>query len=153
MMALGIFGMVVAGGYGVYATCHRVWFQASAATIAGMDANIVVQKLVYGEGGTNGLRSACKTNVVLTAGPGEWSIRYTTFDGAGYCYRYVASGRRIEYADLSVDSNLYHVLSSSVITSSIAPSSDGVTVMVASVATEGRFTVTNATSTFVRYRN
>lgn len=153
MMALGIFGMVMAGGYAVYISCHRTWYRASVAARAGNESNLILQKIVYGEGGTNGLRAAVRTNIVVVSSQDFWSVTYRNFDGAAYRFRYLDASDRVDYADLNVDSNLYHVISTRVSTSSIRPSGNGLSITVQTYSRDGRFAATNTATTYVHYRN
>ncbi|MFH1476954.1 MAG: hypothetical protein ABIH24_05625 [Verrucomicrobiota bacterium] len=63
MIAVGLFGLVMAGSFSVYIMCQRMW----RATSLGMDtsrmASLAIERMVYGVGNNSGLRAAADFQV------------------------------------------------------------------------------------------
>jgi len=151
MLASGLFGIVMAGALSVYFASNRSWFSADIQVRCMREADMIVQKMVYGAYGTNGLRSAISTNVSVSITGPQWSVTYSTPDGADYTYAYYPSGQIVTYSDLSL-SNLV-TIGTHVAASTLTVATNGLNVMVQVSLAEGRFAATDVLTTFVHYRN
>src|SRR5450830_1592265 len=58
MIAVGLFGLVMAGSLGVYIMCQRLWRATSLNMDTSRMASLAIQRIVYGVGTNSGLRSA-----------------------------------------------------------------------------------------------
>lgn len=63
MIAVGMFGMIMAGAIGVYVMCQKLWHATSLGMMTSRDGNIALSRLVYGIGTNNGLRTASSISV------------------------------------------------------------------------------------------
>ncbi|MBA4386767.1 MAG: hypothetical protein C0404_02230 [Verrucomicrobia bacterium] len=157
LMATGIFSMVSAGTVSVMLVCNWSWHRADVDMRSMNEANLVLEKIVYGVGGTNGIRSAVQTNVTVVTGTnGQWTLDYSSWDRIAYRVSYIPSNQLIAYTNVTSGGRQIplatHVVSSTAtnITNSATP---GIMVMVRVGVHDGRFSSTNEASTFVHYRN
>lgn len=65
MIAVGLFGLVIAGSLGVYIMCQRMWRSTSLSIDTAQMANLAIQRMLYGVGSNSGLRGATASMVVL----------------------------------------------------------------------------------------
>jgi len=151
MLASGIFALVMAGTFSVVFVSNRSWFSADIQVRCMREADMVLQRMVYGAHGTNGLRSAISTNVSVSISNTQWSVTYSTPDGAGYNYTYIPSGQIITHSDLSLSNVL--TVGENIESSVLNPVTNGLSITIQVALKDGRFAATNVLTTFVRYRN
>ncbi len=58
MIAVGIFGLVMAGSIGVYVMCQKMWRKTALGMQTAREAGLALDRMVYGMGGDGGLRAA-----------------------------------------------------------------------------------------------
>ncbi len=63
MIALSLFGLVVAGTLGVFILCQRMWRATALQMETARLAGLAVDRMVYGLGSNNGLRGAASVEV------------------------------------------------------------------------------------------
>ena len=63
MMAVALFGMIMAGAIGVFVMCQKLWHATSLSMATNRDGSIALARLVYGIGSNNGLRTASSISV------------------------------------------------------------------------------------------
>ena len=76
MIAVTLFGLVVAGTIEVYIMCNKLWHITSLNMQTVRESNLAISRIVYGMGTNNGLRSAA-TVTLNTNLHGHWDgVRY-----------------------------------------------------------------------------
>jgi prepilin-type N-terminal cleavage/methylation domain-containing protein len=156
MLTTGIFSLVMAGSVAVYLACYKTWYSTDVAMQAAHNANMVVQRMVYGPHGSNGLRSAISTNVVTTTGSNNWSVTYCAPDGGRYQFAYVGSKEQVSYTDLTYGASnaQSRLIGSRIVASSITPmASTGLSVIVKAAAFHRLGSATNTLTSYIHYRN
>ena len=68
MIAVGLFGLVIAGSLGVYIMCQRTWRATSLSMDTSRMASLAIQRMVYGVGTNSGLRSAALVTLDTNVG-------------------------------------------------------------------------------------
>ncbi|MBI2438310.1 MAG: hypothetical protein HYV36_05815 [Lentisphaerae bacterium] len=63
MIATALFGLVTAGSVGVYIMCQKLWRATSMSTDAARLASLAIERMTYGLGTNNGLRSAASVSI------------------------------------------------------------------------------------------
>lgn len=58
MIAVSLFGLVMAGSFGVYIMCQRLWRATALKMETTRMASMAVERIVYGMGNNSGLRAA-----------------------------------------------------------------------------------------------
>ncbi|MBU1736231.1 MAG: type II secretion system GspH family protein [Verrucomicrobia bacterium] len=58
MIAVALFGLVMAGSFGVYSMCQRMWRSTSLSMDTARMASLAIERMVYGVGKNGGLRAA-----------------------------------------------------------------------------------------------
>lgn len=58
MISAALFGLVTAGSFGVYIMCQKLWRATTLSTDTARTANLAIERMLYGVGTNNGLRSA-----------------------------------------------------------------------------------------------
>ena len=66
MIAVGLFGFVIAGSLGVYIMCQRMWRATSLSMDTSRMASLAIERMVYGVGSNNGLRAAASITISST---------------------------------------------------------------------------------------
>lgn len=156
MLATGIGSLVLAGSVGVYLACYRSWYAADAAMEAAHQANLVVQRMVYGPFGSNGLRSAIATNVVTTTGSNGWTVTYCAPDGGRYQFAYAGSRQQVTCTDLThgITNAPTRRVGTRIVASSITPmASTGLSVTVTAAVACRPGVATNVLTSYIHYRN
>lgn len=152
MMATGIFGLVIAGTLAAVSVCSRSWYESDIQMRCMQKGNMALQRIVYGANGTNGLRSAISSNILISATGTVWKINYFTIDGAHYEYQYDPNDDSILYCDFSSGSN-YTPIASDITSCTISNDTDGVSLSLTASLQDGLFSSSQAISTFVKFRN
>lgn len=152
VMALGIFGMVSAGAIGVYLTCSKTWYRTDVEMRVMKQLDLAMQKLTYGVGGTNGLRTAISTNVVIFYTNDNWMVTYKTPDNERYRFRYDRDSSSIHCTNL-VGGGREVPIATQVVGSMVTGSIDGITFTIQVGIQDGKFAATNSATSFVHYRN
>jgi prepilin-type N-terminal cleavage/methylation domain-containing protein len=153
MVAISVFGMVIAGTMSVFFVSNRSWYSTDIQMQCMREANMILEKMVYGAQGTNGLRSAIFTNVIVGITGSQWAVTYDTPDGANSSYYYVSADKAILYRDMTVSNSTAIVIGQNVHSSSVAVVTNGLSITVQVGVQDGRFAATNILTTYVRYRN
>ncbi len=155
LMATAIFSMVTAGAAAVYLACTRIWYDSDLRMRTAYEASTVLQKMVYGISGTNGMRAAISTNVAVSSGPWGWRVTYSTPDAAnyGFIYRPGAANNGAILASNFWAGGDAVVIGTNIVASAVTTNSGGLNVTVSVGIEEGRFSSTNTMSTYVHYRN
>lgn len=152
MMAVGIFGLVIAGTLSATLICSKSWYESDIQMRCMQKGNMAVQRLVYGAYGSNGIRSAISSNILISATGANWKINYHTIDGANYEYQYTPDEDRMLYCDFSTGSNFVQI-ASNITSCAMSSTADGVSFDVTASLQDGRFYSTQTISTFVKFRN
>lgn len=76
LIAMGILGLVVAGGLSLYLLQQRAWRATELDIAAAHEANMALYRMVYGAGGRRGLRTA--KEVSINASSDGWTLSYET---------------------------------------------------------------------------
>src|ERR1035437_5332254 len=63
LIAVGLFGLVMAGSLGVYIMCQRLWRATSLSMDTSRMASLAIERMVYGVGTNGGLRAAAGIQV------------------------------------------------------------------------------------------
>jgi prepilin-type N-terminal cleavage/methylation domain-containing protein len=63
MIAIALFGLVMAGTIEVYIMCNKLWHATSLSMETSRLASLAIQRMVYGLGTNDGLRSAASISV------------------------------------------------------------------------------------------
>ncbi|MDD5677699.1 MAG: prepilin-type N-terminal cleavage/methylation domain-containing protein [Kiritimatiellae bacterium] len=63
MIAVGLFGLVMAGSFSVYIMCQRMWRATSLSMDTARMASLAVERIVYGVGDNSGLRVAASISI------------------------------------------------------------------------------------------
>jgi prepilin-type N-terminal cleavage/methylation domain-containing protein len=145
MMAIAVFGLVMAGAVGTFATVD-----------ASCQASTVLSRIAYGVGDNCGLRAAFKPVSATTDNTG-WTITYTVPAGMSGTatdvnqLRYDAAARTISYQGGANTS--WSVIGKNVIASAITPSSSDVSVMIRAEAIVGDCTTRSEMTSTIAFRN
>ncbi len=156
LLAAGVLSLVMSGSIAVYWACNKTWLASDISMQAARRSNLVMQRIVSGYAGVNGVRSAIGSNVVVVAGTTNWSVTYDTVEGGQYRFVYNRAAQQVLYYDRSGgNTNAPSRLAGSRIVASsvVSMGATGLTVTVQAVASNRQAQVTNALTTFVRYRN
>ncbi|MDD4872845.1 MAG: prepilin-type N-terminal cleavage/methylation domain-containing protein [Kiritimatiellae bacterium] len=153
MLATSVFAMVMAGTMAVYFASNRSWYSSDVQMRCMREADMILQKMVYGIHGSNGLRSAIYTNVVFAVTGALWSVTYSTPDGYDGNFTYKPADQVIRFTDMSVSNAVPLTIGENVRTSSVTMVTNGLNIMVRVGLEDGRFVATNTLTTYVRYRN
>lgn len=65
MIAVGLFSLVIAGSFGVYIMCQRLWRATSLNMDTSRMADLAIQRIVNGVGSNSGLRGSSSGTVVI----------------------------------------------------------------------------------------
>ena len=63
MIAVGLFGLVMAGSFSVYMMCQRMWRSTALSMDTARMASLAIERMVYGVGNNGGLRAAASIQV------------------------------------------------------------------------------------------
>lgn len=63
MISAALFGLVTAGSLGVYIMCQKLWVATTLSTDTARIANLAIERMLYGVGTNNGLRSAASIQI------------------------------------------------------------------------------------------
>lgn len=156
LMASGITGIAIAGSLSVLFVCNRSWHNADVQIRSASEATSILEKMVHGVGGTNGLRTAIQTNVTVAVTNGQWTIGYKTWDQMSYRIAYFPTNKTIMFTNATSGGRAIplgtHVVASAV-TNMTNANSVGMSINISVGVQDGRFAATNNMSTFVHYRN
>lgn len=76
MIAVGLFGLVMAGSFGVYNMCQRMWRSTSLSMDSARIASLALERMVYGVGNGSGLRAAAGILVDTNKHKDSTSVNY-----------------------------------------------------------------------------
>lgn len=74
MIAVGLFGLMIAGSLGVYIMCLRMWRVTSLSIDTAQMANLAIERMVYGTGTNGGLRGAAMVTLDTNVGGHPYTI-------------------------------------------------------------------------------
>jgi prepilin-type N-terminal cleavage/methylation domain-containing protein len=151
MMAVLVFSIVVATAIPAYITFSRYSYMTTVSLQSSHKASMAMERMVYGVGLQNGLRSALATSVVVTAVGSNWTVSYRDVAGQGSTFGYNGANRQLVYDGPDTTGNV--VIGDCITSASVSNASGGLFMQVTAVVTNGRFKATNTMTTFVGYRN
>ncbi len=151
LVASALLGMVMAGAVALYLRHQGSLRSTLLAVQVETEANLAMNRMVYGVGNRRGLRAAEQATLANESG-GGWTLTYTIpgLHGAPpqvYAFQYLASERRLVATpgDLRVGTD---------IANAVAEVNPGTVSMEITVEREqGRFASRRTVATFVRLRN
>jgi prepilin-type N-terminal cleavage/methylation domain-containing protein len=155
MMVTFIFGLIMTAALGIYTTAAREWTDTSLTLDTSHDANMIMERIVYGYANNLGLRSIEKLTVTQAVSAAGWSLRYETPSSDTNHVQdleYSHALRQIRYRNTSMGST-WAVLGNNVTDSTIANSGDGLTLSLTVDQKAGKFSSQVSLSTFVLFRN
>jgi len=151
MVAISVFSLVMAAGVPAYIMCQRTWARTSAELQAAQEASLALSRMIYGVGAQYGLRSAMSSNVWRQTNSDGWTVSYRDISGASNMFAYSRSARTLTY-DGPATSNAV-VIARNIVSATASNSANGMYLSVTCLYSEGRFSSSNAMSTFVAFRN
>jgi prepilin-type N-terminal cleavage/methylation domain-containing protein len=157
MMALGIMGLVMAGGTVVYLMSQRLFHQTSAISKAYVGASTVIQRMIAGVGTGYGVRGALPSLAVVTENDG-WSMTYEApsapsgFGTEKHYLRYQAPRGVIEYSRDSMDGQ-WALIGKNIMDSEAERDDEHLYLSVAMRVGAGRDMAISSMGTTVRIRN
>ena len=152
MMVTFIFGLIMTASMGIYTTASREWKDTDITLNTSHDANMIMERIVYGYGVNMGLRSIEKLSVGQSSSSAGWALRYEN-PGAGTNYlQYSKALRQISYNNTSMGST-WAVIGNNVTSSAITNTGDGLSVALTVERKEGKFSSQSSLTTFALFRN
>lgn len=146
MIAVALFGMVVAGTISVYAMCNKLWHATSLRMQTVHESSMALSHMIFGSDTNSGLRSASMiTNINLSGG--SWLM--TVYNGSG-------GSQPIYYnCPQKILSNANSIICNDVLTSSVTINATNGTVRIQLTVEKhnGMFVASNTLSTLVKMRN
>lgn len=76
LIALGLFGLVMAGSFSVYIMCQRMWRATALSMNTARMASLAIERMVYGMGNNSGLRAAASIVVDTNHHKDAVSVNY-----------------------------------------------------------------------------
>ncbi len=151
MLALFIFSAVMGGVYTLFIACQKLWHSTSLDCYTSNEASLAVERFVYGDGWTPGLRAAYGDTVSVVSTGSSWILRYSTPDTTNNYFSYDSSAKTFAFRPNEIGAPFHVALN--VVDASVVTNSAGISFGVVIGKTEGMFSSTNELSTYVCYRN
>lgn len=151
MMALFILSMVMAGVFSAFIACQKLWHSTSLDCASSNEGSMALERFVYGDGWTPGLRAAYADSISVASTGSSWVLTYSTPDTTNNCFAFDSVAKILSFR--SGDAAQAHAAAMNVTSADLTPDSDGIRLSIQLVMTEGMFSSTNNFSTYVCYRN
>jgi len=154
MVAVAILSLVLAGAVPTFIMCIRTWAQGSVDIQAAQEASFAIQRIMSGVGAEYGLRSANSSTVTgVPATSQAWRVYYEDIGSSPHAISYDGISDYLTYsnADFPKGVNIGKGIIAATVTN--MASSQGITISITCLATDGRFSSTNTMTTSVRWRN
>lgn len=152
LLAVAVMSLIMAGAASVYFMCGRSYWISDVNLRAARATSLALQRITYGIYGSNGLRSAHATGVVVTASSNGWTLDYDVPDGTHHAIGFDSTRRQLLYTNTLWAGHTF-TLAVDIASASMAHSNFGGKVTVVSTIQEGRFAATNTLSSYIHYRN
>jgi len=147
MVAVALFGLVVAGTISVYIMCNKLWHATSLGMRNVSESSMALSKIVYGIGTNSGLRSASGVSLVKS-NDGSWHMTVTYSSGYVKYINYNRSQSNISFPDTN------SIICRNVSTSPPPTTNNGmIGIQLTVTRQDGMFKASNTLSTLVKMRN
>jgi prepilin-type N-terminal cleavage/methylation domain-containing protein len=154
MMATGVMALVMAGSFGVYITCQKLWYSISLDTRVSNKTSTALAKMVYGVKYNPyfpGIRAAEYNSISLETSTTNWVITYSTPDTTNNIFFYNKPDQTIYFKPAGPGAP--EVVGTSIVASEVITNDYGLTISISLALRDGRFCTTNEMRTFISYRN
>ena len=156
MMAIAVFGLLMAGATGTFSIGVRTWRTSAAGMDASCQASTVLSRIAYGVGDRCGLRAAFAP-ITAASDDSGWTITYSVPAGTSGTareedrLRYDSGTQTIAHQGGS--NGVWNVIGKNVLASTISATSADVTVMIRSTAIVGNCGTVNEKTSAITFRN
>jgi prepilin-type N-terminal cleavage/methylation domain-containing protein len=159
MIAVSVFGLVMASTIPAFMVCQRDWKWCSNQLTATQKASAALERLVYGVGDQYGFRSATAASVVVTPGV-NWSVSYTDIVGNASSFAYIQTNKQITFTGIhavagpnGTATNGTAVIGKNITAASVSNSALGMRITLTAAVSDSRYSATTTMTTYVSYRN